>query len=48
MHISKVSKSFNEEVSFLFSDDRKLTFHLRNYYNPGIFYIMDANIYRCR
>lgn len=31
MHISKVSKSFNEEVSFLFNDDilLHLTFQIR-------------------
>lgn len=31
MHISKVSKSFNEEVSFLFNDDilLRLTFQIR-------------------
>ena len=30
MHISKVSKSFNEEVSFLFNDDilLRLTFQI--------------------
>ena len=43
MHISKVSKSFNEEVSFLFNDDNLLTQFLQEETHGRIIRLVNLN-----